>query len=183
MVGENCGLLLSAVLLLALLVSGCTAPMGGGMYVMKDAYRSNLSFSKVPVLNEEVELVLTINPVFNVSNVTVQFLLDNGIQLISEKSSFFDEKLYANTEIPYKIIVKIIKIGDFSIETTIDSVAYLPEYDSYTAGSGRLKKIYLHATEESIIVSKNPITDYPQCIGTLQEIEQCMRTESTGSAY
>jgi hypothetical protein len=143
----------------ALVVAGCVvkkenlpkdSQLQEGMYKRVDIFRGNLSVLGTPSLNQTVDLIFTIKPMVDLSNVTIKIFLPESIDVISGNTEWHGD-IKENKEIKLHLKLKVNQVGIREIRTYVESV--FPnghrEYKCYY--------IYLHTSEKTGSISSHPL--------------------------
>lgn len=186
MTGGRSGLALGLGIVFILLVSGCTeSGTSGGIYHKIDPFNMSLSFSEHPRFNETTDLVITIRPHDDVSSVRAFIMASKGIELMGEyKLEYGTAWLNWNTtvnkseEFHYNLPIKLIEVGDYSMGVQLEGMIRERDTNKFVITDNFPTSIYFHVTPQEVIISNAPLYYGPRCTGTLEQVQQCMKTEA-----
>lgn len=119
----------SAVLLILsfmyIMCTGCITqeePEGSEIAVAwEDYFRGDFAVTGEPVLNQEVEIVFSVNPVLDAPNTFINIYLSEGIELV-EGDSTWEGDIKQGEPIQVTIIVRPIQEGQWDIISYVESV-------------------------------------------------------------
>jgi len=117
---------------------------------LSEFFDIRLDFSGPPFLNETVELAVTVSPAQDVSNVVIQIVLPEGIELV-EGNLGWEGDLSAHQRLQQGVVVKVVKVGSYEIQASVEGLT--PD--------GQLvqqrKWLYVATSEKAAAVSEIPI--------------------------
>ncbi|MBM3301758.1 MAG: hypothetical protein FJY85_17635, partial [Deltaproteobacteria bacterium] len=115
-----------------------------------DFFDVRLDFSGPPLLNEAAELVVTVSPAQDVSNVVIHIILPEGIELI-EGDLRWEGNLFAHQQLQRKVVVKVVNVGSYEIQASVEGLT----------ADGQMvrqsKQLYVATSETTASVSEIPI--------------------------
>jgi hypothetical protein len=120
------------------------------MYKSVKFFRGTLAFSELPLLNRSADLNFTVNPVFDVSDVEIQFSLPHGMQLV-EGPLVWNGNIVAHEEIRQSIRVKIVKTGNYEVKVSVKGIP-----SGWNNVSERYY-IYLTVSESDTTLNQTPV--------------------------
>jgi len=109
-------------------------------------YVGNLSFSEIPLLNQPTELTFSVTPTADAPNTSINIQLPKGIQLVSGNLSW-EGNIEQGKTINNVVTVKVIKIGDWSIDGSVESI--LPDNNIVHSNFS----VYISTSKDISIVS------------------------------
>jgi len=113
-----------------------------------------LDFSGPPLLNETAELVLTVSPAQDVSNVAIQIVLPDEIELVKGDLGW-EGDLSAHQQLQQRVVVKVVKVGSYEIQASVEGLT--PDGQPVQ----QRKRLYVATSEKAAAVSEIPV-DIPE---------------------
>lgn len=98
---------------------------------LEDYFRGDFSVTGEPVLNQEVEIVFSVNPVLEAPNTSIRFYLPEGIELVQGDLDW-EGDIKKDEIVQVKITVKPIQEGQWIMHSYVESVFSSKRKEHYT---------------------------------------------------
>jgi hypothetical protein len=119
--------------LMCIVCTGCFHQDKGAetAVALEDYFRGDFSVTGEPVLNQEVEIVFTVNPVLEAPHTEIRFYLPEGIELVQGDLTWKGD-IKKDELVQVKITVKPIQEGQWMIWSYVESVFSSKRKEHYT---------------------------------------------------
>jgi len=149
-------------------------PSSSTTSALKRFFNGNISFSETPQFNKTTQLIFEITPEYNSSNITAQLLLYDGIELVNGSYYWYPNNLTANQTAEHGFWIKPIKTGEWPVAIIIKGTIHPSSYPSGAHAQDSPYVVYMYVMINEIIISESPISSFPRCFGSIEEILDCM---------
>ena len=121
------------VILMCIVCTGCINQDKGAetAVALEDYFRGDFSVTGEPVLNQDVEIVFTVNPVLKAPNTEIRFYLPEGIELVQGDLTWKGD-IKKDELVQIKITVKPIQEGQWIMHSYVESVFSSKRKEHYT---------------------------------------------------
>jgi len=139
--------------------------------VLEDYFRGDFAVTGEPILNQEVEILFTVKPVLEAPNTSIDFYLQEGIELV-QGSLHWEGDIKKDEVVEIAIIVKPVQEGQLEICAYVESVFSRQHKEHYpyflvfltSKDSGRVSRTHFYpppVEREGKLMMINMILDAP----------------------